>query len=436
MGLGKSWKNDWYILPFLFWFNRRVKQMNLRKREFGNELSGIEYKFIFEKENIGFVRFIDKENITFCLDPSPFLDTHKQEVYVLKNCSPPKNGALIEVRVSETDKKVIEVKNGYISYSIKYVHSWKRVDINNLSHRKVMHSDEFINFFSSPFSGEKEYLERLGQCLSLYAVSSPPISNHEKGGMNSAFLGKDRKWRAFKKVMNIIPSEFKQPTSKYFYRFLDKEEIINSSNSSEVSLAYHNPPSMPIQIPIVMEEIDSKPVSNYSENLKFEFPIAKAHILDSVLHEPEVPNSLERYITDCTYKLKDELMKCGSIPYTQHLGSAVPKLGISFARLDFKDKAIKDNITDGVNLWYDMFKAAKKISSMQLSPKELYKLTENARKLYITLNDVFGIDTKINRKDININMSEWDMEQALEELNLKGALYYPCHECYILLDYK
>lgn len=409
--------------------------MNLRKRELGHELSGIEYKFIFEKDNVGYVRFIDKEKETFCLDPSPFLDTRKQEIYVLKNCSPPKNGAPIEVRVSETDKKVIEV-NGYVSYFVKYVHTWKRVDINSLSHRKVMHSDEFINFFSSPFSGEEEYIERLGHCLSLYAVSSPPISNYEKGGMNSAFLGKDRKWLAFKKVMNIIPSEFKQPASKYFYKFLDKEEIINPSNSSEVSLAYHNPPSMPVQIPIVMEDIDSKPVSNYSENFKYELPIAKAYILDSLLYEPEVPNILDRYITDCTYKLKDELMKCGSIPYTQHLGSAIPKLGLSFARLNFKQKTSKDNITEGVNLWYDMFKTAKKMSSMQLSPKELYKLTENARKLYITLNDVFGIDVKIHKKDININLSEWDMEQALQELNLKGALFSPRNECYVLLDYK
>jgi hypothetical protein len=73
---------------------------------------------------------------------------------------------------------------------------------------------------------------------------------------------------------------------------------------------------------------------------------------------------------------------------------------------------------------------------MQLSPKELYKLSENARKLYITLNDVFGIDIKIHKKDININLSEWDMEQALQELNLKGALFSPRHECYVLLDYK
>jgi uroporphyrinogen-III decarboxylase len=120
------------------------------------------------------------------------------------------------------------------------------------------------------------------------------------------------------------------------------------------------------------------------------------------------------------------------------LGSAVPKLSLSFARLNYNLETTKENITEGVDLWFEMFKNAKKMASTQFSPNDLYKLNVNARMLYITLNDAFGLDVKINKEDIkkNTKLSEWDLDQALQELQIKGALYCPGNQCYVLLDFR
>ncbi len=412
--------------------------MGLRNRELGYEFSGIEHKLLFEKENIGFVRFPGKDKQTFHLDPSPFLDTPKNEIYVVENCAPPESGMLIEVIVSETDKKILEVKNGFISIVIKHVKAWKKVDIRSILHRKAVQRSEFIDFFCRPFQGNRELIEKIGYCLSLYAVASPQISDFEKGGLNSAMLSRDRQWSAFKRAMDVIPDEFKRQSSRNFYKFLDKEETINPVSSSEVSLAYHNPLAMPVQIPIVMENVEPRPVSKHQVDIRYELPMARAYILDALLYKPDIPKEFDSYITDCVYNIVDEVKKSGRIPYSQNLGSAVPKLSLSFARLNFAQEITKENITEGVDLWFEMFKNAKRIASTPLSPNDLYKLTNNARKLYIDLNDVFGTDVKINEEDIkkNIKLSELDLEQALQELSLKGALYSPRNKCFELLDFK
>ncbi len=414
--------------------------MGLRNRELGYEFSGIEYKLLFEKDNVGYVRFPDKERELLYLDPSPFLFTPKKEIFVFDNCCPPENGKLIEVTVSETDKKIYEVKGGFVSYTIKHIRDWKKVEIDKILHRKVLQPSEFTDFFCRPFKGDKDYIKKIGYCLSLYAISSPQILDYEKGGLNSALLSRDRQWSTFKRIMNVIPEEFKRSSSRNFYKFLDNEneETIKPLNSSEVSLAYHNPLNMPVQIPIEMKNIEPRPVLNYLGDIKFELPIVKAYILDALLYEPEVPKKLESYTTDCVYRIIDEIKKSGRIPYSQNLGSAVPKLSLSFARLNFKTETTKDNITEGVDLWFEMFRNAKRMASTQFSPNDLYKLTENARMLYIDLNDAFGMDVKIHKEDIkkNTNLPEWDLDQALQELNIKGALYCPGNQWYVLLDFR
>lgn len=414
--------------------------MGLRNRESGYELSGIEYKLLFEKENVGYVRFSNTDKKAFYLDPSPFLFSPKMEIFVLDNCTLPESGKLIEATVSETDKKIIENKSGFVSYTIKYIRDWKKVGIDKILHRRVLQPSEFAEFFCRSFKGDRDYIEKIGYCLSLYAVSSPQILDYETGGLNSALLSRDRQWSTFKRIMNVIPEEFKKPSSRNFYKFLDNEgkETTKSAGSSEVSIAYHNPLNMAVQIPIEMKNIEPRPVSNYLEDIKFELPVVRGFILDALLYEPDVPKKLESYTTDCVYKIIDEIKKSGRIPYSQDLGSAVPKLSLSFARLNYNLETTKENITEGVDLWFEMFKNAKKMESTQFSPNDLYKLNENSRMLYINLNDAFGLDVKINKEDIkkNTKLSEWDLDQTLQELQIKGALYCPGNQCYVLLDFR
>jgi hypothetical protein len=74
----------------------------------------------------------------------------------------------------------------------------KKIYPNKLTHRKPLYSFEFENFFMRPFKGKRDYIEDVGYCLSLYTVSTPQISDYEKGGLNSALLSRDRQWKAVK----------------------------------------------------------------------------------------------------------------------------------------------------------------------------------------------------------------------------------------------
>lgn len=105
---------------------------DLRNRYWGFELSGVEYKLIFEKENMGFVRFANKNKDIFYLDPSPFLNTVKPEIYVLEKCPVPPAGKLIEAIVRETEDKYNLNKTVVEKTLVKYVIDWKIVDPNKL----------------------------------------------------------------------------------------------------------------------------------------------------------------------------------------------------------------------------------------------------------------------------------------------------------------
>ena len=413
------------------------KSTNLRNREFGYQLSGIEYKLIFKYDNIGFVRFNGQSKKQFYLDPSPFLDTPKSEIYILKSSPFPKKGELIEVSVFETDEFIYKSKGAYSKTIIKYVSSWEKLNPNKIIPRKTLEPYEFMDFFKQPFIGDKDYIKKMGCCLSLYAVSSPQISDEEKGGLNAAMLGKKKQWNAFKRIMDVIPNEFKSISSRNFYGLLDKEAILNPLKSAEVNLAYYNPPTMPVQIPVALD-VETKSVSHYKANVEHSIPMVRAYILDTLLFQPEIPKKLDSHITNCVYDLIEEIKQSGHIPYNQDLGLAIPKLCSSFARLNFGGDATKENITESVNIWSDMFHHAKKTVSTQLPITKLYTLSGDARQLYIDLSDVFGVDVLIHKENIikNSKLSKFKIDDALRELSRIGLILITNSQQIKLLDQK
>ena len=102
------------------------------------------------------MRFADRAQKLFYLDPSPFLDTVKPELYVLENGLSPKRGELIEVTVSQTDSEVIPEKDVYKRMKYKFVKDWQKSDPNKLIHRKTVDKYEFKEFFSRPFKPNNE----------------------------------------------------------------------------------------------------------------------------------------------------------------------------------------------------------------------------------------------------------------------------------------
>ena len=73
--------------------------MSLGDRGYGYELSEIEKEFIFNRVDAGFVRYNVVNGRSFYLDPSPYLKTHKAEIFVAENCQPPRNREFVEVSV-------------------------------------------------------------------------------------------------------------------------------------------------------------------------------------------------------------------------------------------------------------------------------------------------------------------------------------------------
>ena len=173
----------------------------------GTSLSTIEKELIFSLMHTGFVRPIHASGAVFCLDPSPFLQTPKREVYIA-HCPPPGKSALIKAVVSEVKQDLMKDRDGYYTLVVKYVDSWSHVDPNTLlAKRGVISPEEVHDYFTRPYRGEEEIVDSIGLCSALYAVSSPPLLE-EKGGVYAAILGKKKPWLGFKKSMGIIPQNF------------------------------------------------------------------------------------------------------------------------------------------------------------------------------------------------------------------------------------
>ena len=397
--------------------------MPLGDRGYGYELSEIEKEFIFNRADAGFVRYNTVNGHSFYLDPSPYLRTPKDEIFVAENCQPPRNQEFVEVSVYNVEDVIQKAKGGYSKFHKKYITSWKSIDANKIVRRRRLFGPEDItNFFKSPYLGNKDIIEEICLCSALYAVSSPPISN-EIGGINAAVMGKKRPWSGFKTIMGVIPKEFQQSSSRNFYKISDKEIVINPKRSLEVNLAYLNPESIPMHIPLALE-VEAKTVSNYKENIKAESPMVRAYILDSLIIQPAIPNNLESCLTDSIYSLRNDFKGAGWVPYKQDLGSVVPKISLSFARLHSELKMTKKDIEEAVDLWSKMFYLAKQAVSTPLPVAKLYKLGDNERKLYIELTDIFGADVSIPEPEAikNTSLSKLDYDEAIKNLNIYGLI--------------
>ncbi|HQC12699.1 MAG TPA: hypothetical protein PKY15_04995, partial [Methanoregulaceae archaeon] len=185
--------------------------MTLKNRLYGHSLSAIEKELIFSREDTGFVRQIHSSGAVFYLDPSPFLETPRRELYVA-HCPPPENGCLVHASVSTVKQEMMKDAAGYYSLEVKYVDSWSRVDPNSLcSRRGILSPEEIHDYFTKPYLGEEEVVDGIALCSALYAVSSPPLSD-EKGGVYAAVLGKNKPWLGFKKSLGVIPREFMKAT--------------------------------------------------------------------------------------------------------------------------------------------------------------------------------------------------------------------------------
>jgi hypothetical protein len=404
---------------------------------YGYSFSEIEKDLLFRRKDTGFVRYLTKDGSLFYLDPSPFFKTQKREVYAALCPSPPER-TLVKVAVSDIKENITKDSSGYYRLIIKCASAWEKIDPGSLIRKKsLLHPEEVKEFFKLPFVGEEDKIERIALCSTLFTLSAPP-QLFEKGGITAAVLGKKKNWAGFRKGMEIIPPELKKVSSEYYYRLFRKEEQQEPVLSREVNLAYLNPETIPLHIPLVLDA-DMRSSSTYKEAFLVQKPLITAFMLDALMLEPVVSENLEQYITDAMYELVLDVKGSGSLPYTQDFGSLLPRLGASFARYNSRFDVDKTDIKRGIDLWSEMFYHAKKLMSAEHPVARMYRLSDKARTLYLDMTDTFGHDTPIPvleiAKNIPIFKNTDDYEEALDELNRNGLLIRLNNKIIKVLDF-
>ncbi|HHV24228.1 MAG: hypothetical protein PHG79_01545 [Methanosarcina sp.] len=431
----------------------------LKERTFGYELSGSEHKLIFEKEDIGYVRYKNKAAGIFYLDPSPYYNDPRSQIYVIKSGTLPPKGQLIEVKVTETEtfrsidqdkiftsvEEVLawaaQAQNESHIINIKYVVDWDLVNPNKIRGNKLTSKDDFLEFISTPIKYNILGLEDLQYCLGMCAVSAPQITELEKGGVNAVVLDKkydSMKWAAFKRIMSIVPKEFKQPTSKNFYKYLTTNEQPCPTASTEVNLSYFNVPDVPIHLPIPFD-MKFKTLGEYKENFDHYLPLARAYMIDSLLFQPYIPEKIEKRMEEAMYFILDDISSTGIIPYYQDIGSVIPKLATSFARLNFDSWISLGDLNKSKGIWMDLMTEARHTidSTRTRSTDQLYQLTPDAEKLLKELNELedAGIPLLITTIKEKTSLMEWNFEDALKKLRICGYVYFPNNERIGLIHY-
>ncbi|QIB90117.1 hypothetical protein FQU78_02775 [Methanosarcina mazei] len=408
----------------------------LKNRMYGYELSGSEYQLIFEKDNMGCVRYTDKKNGIFCLDPSPFLNTPRNEIYVIKDrrtCDLPPKGDLIETTVSETERFDNVVNNEIHSIMINYVSGWQFVDPNKIRSNRLMNKEEFLDYMAIPFvkkssKEEKYYWEDIAFAMGLYCVSSPQLFDFEPGGINTVVMGKDigrSDWNIFKRISNVVPKEFRNSRYPNFYKSLETPEQPCPVNCTEVNLAYFNVKEVPIHIPLPLD-VEFRSYLSYKDELIDSLPLARGFMLDALLFQPKISDKLQRRIDEAMYFVMEEIVHADALPYQQDIGSVVPKLTTAFARLDTQTNVTLENLNEGKILWAELMTRTKHVVTAGVDIDELYRQTPYEIRLLgelKELNETGMILTVENIKKYT-KVPEWEVEKALKRLSTSGYIYY------------
>jgi len=398
--------------------------MLLQDRSRGYEFSEFEKELIFRRENTGLVQYISKDGKLFSLNPSPFFESMKNEHFFAESCDPPPNNTFVEVEVSSSDYAYSQTHDGFRKDVLKKIGGWKPFNPSQLSQRqKLIAHDQIIEFFSQPFQRHDDITERISTCAALFAFSSPPITENV-GGVNAAILSKKIQWDAFIRPMNSIPREFFQSDSKYFYCISAKEKLIHQSKSEEINLAFLNPEKLMADIPIVIEDISIKRMygiqkDDIEDNRKF----ITAYLIDSLMIKPNPMETVVKQVTDAVYEIRDEYLRSGISPYRQNLGDAIPKLSASIARLHLDAEVKPDYVKKVIDLWKEMHRRVRYRMGDSLSISKYYEFSDNTRKLYAELHDIYGKEYPIPMQEV-INVTslknDTDFNHALNELVERG----------------
>lgn len=401
----------------------------LRNRMYGFEMSGGEYQLIFEKENMGYVRFMDKVKGIFYLDPSPFLNTPYDEVYSIKAGSIPPKGQLISATVSESERKYIQIKNGVKAITIKYITGWAFEDPNKLMGNRLVNVEEFLGSMTEPLRTAGYDIEDTGTVLGMCAVASPKTNDFEPGGLTSGVFcrrSSGKGWTAFNKVMTVIPSEFRRPASSHFYKSLESAEHIRPVNSIEVSLAYRETYGMPIHLPIPFD-VELKPFNSYDENAKHFKPVARSFLIDALMFQPVIPEKYLKRLEGILNMVSEDVESSGDTSFKRSFASALPKLAASIARLHRKTFVSADEMKESMEVWSGVVERSKRYAVMERSVSDVYALKPDEERMLAEIKGMkdTGIPLTISNLRLHTTVPDWRFDETLANLVAGSYVYFP-----------
>lgn len=394
--------------------------MSLKDRSRGYEFAEFEKELIFHRENTGFVEHISVDGRLFSLNPSPYFDSDKNLHYHAESCDPPPNHACIEAEVLSEDIAHLQTRSGWQKDILKKVGCWKLFDYQRLLQRKsLIDYDQIINFFTRNYRGDEDIVKRISTCEALFAFSSPPLTE-STGGVNAAVLAKKPLWDAFKKPMRIIPQEFFRSNSKFFYCISEKEKILPQFNFEEVNLAFLRPEKLMADIPIVLDDVSIKGnVGIFQQDIEDNRKFITGYLLGALMLKPDPIKTVEKAVTEAVYKISEEYLRSGILPYRQNLGDAIPTLSASITRLHLDPETKTKHVKEVLDLWIEMHRKVKYRMGDSLPVSKYYDLSDNARKLYAELYDSFGREYWIPIHEvikITSLKNDTDFNHALNEL--------------------
>ncbi|NYT05930.1 MAG: hypothetical protein GKC04_06120 [Methanomicrobiales archaeon] len=414
--------------------------MALHDRSIGAELSVVEREMLFNDAyaDTGFVVYASDDGRLFQLLASPFLENKEPgKVYAAASCPPPPEHIFAQVTVI-SEQESIDERTGS-KHIVKTIGGWKPFDPTPLAaRRRILDYEEVVQHFTRLIRGEEDVISQIATCSALYALSSPPgIAG--TGGINTAVFGKKFQWDLFAGSMAVIPREFREARSPWYYYISARESMRQGAGNDEISRAILRPKKTVADIPLEIGDVaERRFLRDARATLKEENGIVTAYILDSLLLRPEPSARAEQIITDAIYELRDDFKKAGRAPYNQNLGDAIPKLSASLARLHHNTEVADTLVKESVDLLLDMHHRIAAFHNTPLKISQVYRLSGDARKLYFDLYGIFGADYWIPLEEAqnSSGLDPAEFEAAIESLCLEGYCQRKTGYVKILEDYR
>jgi hypothetical protein len=392
--------------------------MVLKDRPYGYQQAEIEKILLYERSDIGFVRPASKDPRIFYLDPSPFLRTNKEEIYIALSCPPPTKGDLVEVTVADIEEEILSENIGtnlFRTFYKKTISNWKSIDPNSLAKgSKLLKPDDVLGYFKIPYLGGSRDLQGVALCSALSWLACPPLMSGV-GGMNTAVFGKAPSWKANVRRLN----------SPYYYKISSDDDSFTTPGSIEVNFVCHHPKVTVIHTPITIG-CETKYTSWYQNELESTAPLMTSFLIDSLLFRPVLSPNIENKIVEKVYDLQ-RLLSTKKVPCKIDIGTCLPRIALAMSRLYSRTETSADDIDNAFNLFEDMVDQTNALFNTKYSRPGWFKRESTDRNLYIFIAKEFGTDRWIPEIEIiarlgDIPMTSEQYTDSFNRLNYEGMI--------------